>query len=210
MKDQIAETTSLVYWLEDKLYLNLTNRCTNNCYFCIRKFKQGILKFNLTLEREPQLKEVIAKLKEVVHKGSWSEYVFCGFGEPTIRLNTLLRTAEWLNKNQIGPIRVNTNGLALLLYPNRKVIDEIKEAGIDRLSVSLNTQNADVYNSVCRPIYENAYERILEFIEKARDSDLDVEITTVAIPEVKVSEVEKIAGTLGVGFRVRPYSPCIR
>lgn len=210
MKDQSVETTNLVYWLDDNLYLNLTNRCSNNCYFCIRKYRQGISKFNLTLEREPQLEEAIASLKEVTYKRSWSEYIFCGFGEPTIRLNTLLRTAKWLYKNQMRPIRINTNGHALLLYPNREVVDEIKEAGVKRLNVSLNAQNASVYNSVCRPKFENAFEKILEFVEKARDSDLCVEITAVTIPEVKVSEVKKIAENLGVGFRVRQYSPCIR
>ena len=161
LKDQKIEPSSLVYWLDNKLFLNLTNRCSNNCYFCIRKYKQGILKFNLILGREPELKEVVAKLKEVTQKRSWSEYVFCSFGEPTIRLNTLLKAAEWLSKNHKEPIRVNTNGHALLLYPNRKVTDEIKEAGIDRLSVSLNAQNANIYNSVCRPTHENSYERIL-------------------------------------------------
>ncbi len=108
------------------------------------------------------------------------------------------------------PIRINTNGHALLLYPKREVVDEIKEAGVKRLNVSLNAQNASVYNSVCRPKFENAFEKILEFVEKARDSDLCVEITAVTIPEVKVSEVKKIAENLGVGFRVRLYSPCIR
>ena len=202
------QTASLTYWLDDKLYFNLTNRCTNDCYFCIRKYKKGISKFNLTLEAEPNLEEVIAELSEMDRK-NWSEYVFCGFGEPTIRLNTVLKTAEWLSENQMVPIRINTNGHALLLYPDRNVTEEIKEAGIDRLGVSLNAQNKNVYNTVCRPIFENAYEKVLEFIKKARESNLQVEITAVTIPEVKVSEIEKIAKDLKVSFRIRPYSPCI-
>lgn len=135
--DQTAKFASLVYWLDNKLYLNLTNRCTNDCYFCIRKYKKGILKFNLTPEKKPKLEEVAAELEEI---GSefWSEYVFCGFGGPTVRLNTVLKIAEWLSKNQTVPICVNTNGYALLLHPDRKVTDEIKEAGIDKLGVSLN------------------------------------------------------------------------
>jgi cyclic pyranopterin phosphate synthase len=181
LKDQPTKIADSIYWLGDTLYLNLTNRCTNDCYFCIRKYRKGISKFNLTLEKEPKLEEIIAELERTKSK-FWSEYVFCGFGEPTIRLNTVLKIAEWLSRNKTAPIRINTNGHAQLLYPDRKVIDEIKEAGVDRLSISLNAQNMNVYNEVCRPTFENAYKKVLEFIGNARDLDLQVEITAVVIP----------------------------
>lgn len=200
---------SIVYWLEDKLYLNLTNDCTNDCCFCIRKYKQGISGFNLKLRTEPQPTEITEELGKVAHKKHWSEFVFCGFGEPTIKLNTLLNISNWLNDNHLTPIRINTNGHALLLYPEREIATELKIAGIERLSVSLNAHNATVYMKVCRPRFEDAFEKILQFIVQARDSGLNVEITAVTIPEVRMSQVEKIARYLDVGFRARPYLPLI-
>lgn len=200
---------SIIYWLEDKLYLNLTNDCTNDCYFCIRKYKSGISRFNLKLKTEPQSTEIIEELGKVAHRKRWSEFVFCGFGEPTTRLNTLLKVSSWLNDNYLTPIRINTNGHALLLYPERAVATELKVAGIEKLSISLNAHNATVYNKVCRPKFEDAFEKAVRFIVQARNSGLNVEITAVTIPEVSISQVEKIARDLDVGFRARPYSPLI-
>lgn len=77
------------------------------------------------------------------------------------------------------------------------------------MSVSLNAHNKAVYNKVCRPEFENAFERVLEFIRQVGDAGLEVEITAVTIPEVRISEVEKIASDMEVGFRIRPYLPCI-
>lgn len=200
---------SIIYWLEDKLYLNLTNDCTNDCYFCIRKYKPGISGFNLKLKTEPQSTEIIEELGKVAHRKRWSEFVFCGFGEPTTRLNTLLKVSNWLHNNYLTPIRINTNGHALLLYPEREVATELKVAGIEKLSISLNAHNATVYNKVCRPKFEDAFEKTVQFIVQVRNSGLNVEVTAVTIPEVSISQVEKIARDLDVGFRARPYSPLI-
>ncbi len=200
---------SIVYWLDNKLYFNLTNDCTNDCYFCIRKFKHGISGFNLRLATEPQSHEIIKELQKVALIKHWSEFVFCGFGEPTMRLDTLLEISRWLNQNHLKPIRINTNGHALLLHPSRDVTAELKVAGIDKLSVSLNAHNATIYNEVCRPSFENAFEKILQFIGQARGSNLTVEITAVNIPEIRIKEIEKMARDFEIGFRVRPYLPCV-
>ena len=71
--------SSIVYWLGNNLYLNITNRCSNSCYFCFRKFKTGIKEFNLKLEKEPITEEVIEELQKVINRYNWNEVVFCGF-----------------------------------------------------------------------------------------------------------------------------------
>jgi TatD family-associated radical SAM protein len=106
-------------------------------------------------------------------------------------------------------VRVDTNGHAFLLYPERDVVAELKEAGVSKVSVSLNAYNKATYNEVCCPGFEGAFEGALEFIKRARDGGLDVEVTAVSIPEIEVSKVEKIASDLEVKFRVRAYLPCI-
>ncbi|OYT43658.1 hypothetical protein B6U84_05695, partial [Candidatus Bathyarchaeota archaeon ex4484_40] len=80
------------------LYLNITNRCPNRCYFCIRNFADGVGGFNLRLKREPAVSEVIKALEEVMNRRFWAEVVFCGFGEPTERLDCILEVSRWLKR----------------------------------------------------------------------------------------------------------------
>jgi TatD family-associated radical SAM protein len=90
------EKTNIVYWLGDNLYLNVTNQCSNNCYFCFRNYKDGISNFSLKLTHDPTTYEVIANVKDVINKRQWREIVFHGFGEPLIRLDTVLEVTSWL------------------------------------------------------------------------------------------------------------------
>ena len=175
----------------------------------MRKFRRGIRDFTLKLDSDPAAREVIADLNDALRTEHWEEIVFCGYGEPTTRLSTLLEIARWITRHVHTPIRVNTNGHASILHPKLKVAQEFKEAGVRALSVSLNAHNPAVYNDVCQPRFENAFESVLKFIEEARATGLTVEITAVAIPEVKISAVAKIASNLKVNFRARHYQPCV-
>jgi len=203
----MKKSPSVVYWLRNNLYLNITNRCPNNCYFCFRNFKDGIQGFNLKLGKEPSPNEVIEKLQEVINRKNWREVVFCGFGEPLERLNCVLEVTRWIKKHSGMIVRIDTNGQGYLLNKGREVVEELKETGVDKISVSLNAHKKETYNQVCKPAFENAFENVLEFIEKARGK-FDMEITTVTIPEVDISKVREIARKLGVRFRIREYIPC--
>jgi TatD family-associated radical SAM protein len=204
-----SKDPSIVYWLGNNLYLNVTNRCSNNCFFCIRNFRNGVGGFNLKLKSEPSVSEVISKLQEVINRRNWKEIVFCGFGEPMQRLDCLLEVTYWIRKyygKDVG-IRIDTNGHGYLLNGGRNVIKELKKAGIDRISVSLNAQDEDTYNKVCRPKLNNAFKSVLEFIEQTK-GNFNLELTAVTIPEVNIFKVEEIANRIGVKFRAREYIPC--
>jgi cyclic pyranopterin phosphate synthase len=198
---------SIVYWLGNSLYLNITNKCSNCCYFCFRKFKNGIQEFNLKLENEPTSQEVIEELRKVRNRKNWSEAVFCGFGEPLERLDLVLEVTAWIKKNYWKIVRVDTNGQGYLLNPDRDVAKELKNAGVDRVSVSLNAHNKETYNEICKPEFEDAYENVLEFIKKAKEAGLETEAAAVTIPEVDLAKVRELAETLGVKFSVREYIP---
>ena len=200
--------SSVVYWLGNSLYLNITNRCSNNCYFCFRKFKTGIKEFNLKLEKEPTLEEAIKELQKVINRKNWSEVVFCGFGEPLERLDLVLEVTSWLKKHCWKTVRVDTNGQGYLLNKRRDVVRELKEAGVDKVSVSLNAHSEETYNQICKPVFEDAYENVLEFIKKAKEEGIETEATAVTIPEVEITEVEEVAESMGVKFTVRQYIPC--
>jgi len=199
---------SVVYWLGNSLYLNVTNRCSNSCYFCFRKFKNGVREFNLKLEREPTSEEVIEELRRVINRKNWSEIVFCGFGEPLERLNLVLEVTRWIKKHYWKTVRIDTNGQGYLLNKGRNVVQELKEAGVDKVSVSLNAYDKTTYNQICKPVFEDAYENVLEFIKKAKEEGLETEATAVTIPEVDLAKVKELAERIGIKFSVREYISC--
>jgi TatD family-associated radical SAM protein len=203
---------SLVYWLPNanaighSLYLNITNRCPNNCYFCFKKFKNGIREFNLHLQKEPSSNEVVKEMQNVINSMHVCEVVFCGFGEPLERLDCVLDVTEWIKKYYGKAVRVDTNGQGYLLNNEKDVVKELEKVGVEKVSVSLNAHDKATYNQVCKPKFENAFEKVLEFIETAKE-DLEAEITVVAISEVDIPKVREIAQRIGVAFRVREYIP---
>lgn len=200
--------SSVVYWLGDNLYLNVTNQCSNNCYFCFRNYKDGIDKFRLKLTQDPTACEIVDSVKDAVSRGQWREIVFCGFGEPLMRLDAVLEVTRWLKQYHAATtVRVDTNGQAQLFYKNRDVISELKKAGVDRISVSLNAHNQQTYEQICKPKLENAYNAVLDFIKTAK-TKICTEVTAVTIPEVDLTRIEHMASDLGVKFRKRDYVPC--
>lgn len=198
---------SVIYWLGNKLYLNVTNKCSNSCYFCFRKFKKGIKEFNLKLEREPTSIEAIEELRKVINRKNWTEVVFCGFGEPLERLNLILDVTRQVKKQYWKTVRVDTNGHGYLLNKGIDVAQELKNAGVDKVNVSLNAHNKLTYNQICKPIFEDAYENVLEFIKKAKDAGLETKATILAIPEVDITKVKELAESLRVKFAVRENFP---
>ena len=198
---------SIVYWLGNSIYLNITNKCPNRCYFCFRRFKDGIKEFKLKLEKVPTTEEVIEELQKVLNKKNWDEIVFCGFGEPLERLDVILEVTRWVKKQSRKPVRVDTNGQGYLLNKGRDAVRELKDAGVDKLTVSLNAPNKETYNEICKPTFENAYENVLEFIKKAKEAGLETEATAVTVSEIEVSRVKKVAEKIGVKFLVREYIP---
>ena len=195
----------IVYWMGNTLYLNVTNRCSNNCYFCFRKFKNGIRDFNLKLEKEPSVDEVKKELRKIINKKNWNEVVFCGFGEPLERLDLILEVTRWLKKHFPRTIRVDTNGHGYLLNKGRDVVRELKDAGLDRISVSLNANDKATYDKVCKPSFEDAYEMVLEFINKSVEAGIETEATAVTISEVDIQKIKDLTKRIGVKLSLRQY-----
>jgi len=203
----MKQTPCIVYWLGDNFYLNITNRCSNNCYFCFRNYKDGINGFNLKLQEEPTTDKIISEIERVINKRKWKEIVFCGFGEPLERLDTVLEVTRKIKKIYPVTIRVDTNGQAQFINKGRDVVKELKQAGVDGVSVSLNAHNQKTYDYVCKPKFEDAFHAVLDFTRRAGEK-LDTEITAVTIPEVDISKVQKIAARMRVRFRRRQFIPC--
>jgi cyclic pyranopterin phosphate synthase len=123
------------------------------------------------------------------------------------RLDLVLELTAWIKKNYWKAIRVDTNGQGYLLNQGRDVAKELKRAGVDKVSVSLNAHDKETYDEVCKPEFEDAYENVLEFIRKAKEAGLETEATAVTIPEVNLAKVKELAEEMGVKFSIREYIP---
>lgn len=189
------------YELKDSLYLNITNRCNNACVFCIkyktRKFED---KYELWLKKEPQLEDILNCIENLQ---KYRQVVFCGYGEPLIRLE-LVKTVATKLKEQSAQIRINTDGLANLFY-GRNILPELKGI-IDEIYISLNADNPEIYKKICRPIFgDRAFPAIIEFTKLAKKIIPSVTLTAVDLPTINKVKCEKIANDLGVNFILRPY-----
>ncbi|MEJ2611771.1 MAG: TatD family nuclease-associated radical SAM protein [Candidatus Thiodiazotropha sp.] len=187
------------YQIENNLYLSITDRCTLECAFCPKT--QGNMEvkgYDLSFTHRPTAEEVITSID---NPNKYDEIVFCGYGEPTLRLNVLLQVARYI-KQQGGYVRVNTDGLANLVH-KQDVLPELGEC-VDAISVSLNAQNSDVYEQHCQPNLPGSYEAMLDFLSLAPNYIPDVTATAIdGLEGVDIPACEAIAKQLKVKFRRR-------
>lgn len=192
-------TQTISYTIGDRLYLNITDRCTLRCIFCPKhNGSHRVHDYDLTLDHRPTQAEVIAALDDPAR---YREVVFCGFGEPTLRLQVLLATAREI-KARGGHVRVNTDGLANLVH-KRNVLPEMADC-VDALSISLNAQNRELYARHCLPALPGSFDALLDFIAQAPRYIADVTATAIdGLDGVDIDACRAIAQQRGVGFRRR-------
>jgi TatD family-associated radical SAM protein len=205
MTDPPAPAGSVVYRAGDALYLNITNRCSSSCEFCIREWADGVCGAGLHLDREPALEEVTQAIEIAFLDGAVDEVVFCGFGEPTMRLDVVLAVTEWLRLRRIRS-RLDTNGHGQLLNPDVDVPAALARAGLDAVAVSLNASTPEEYDRVCRPTFSKAYRAVLRFAEQCLAHGMETTLTAVDYPGADLPAVADIAVAMGAGFRARGYA----
>ncbi len=196
---------NIAYKYQNSLYLNLTNRCTNKCKFCIRFTPSGVDNIDLWLEHEPTVEEIINALDDAGFE-NYPEIVICGYGEPLLRIDAVLEVAKYIKSKKDIKIRVNTNGHANR-FAGRDVTPEMKGL-IDTISISLNAENAEKYQEICLCDYgEEGFYEMLKFASCAKNYVPDVTLSVVdVIGEDAIEKCRKIAEEIGVNYRVREYS----
>lgn len=196
------QNKNIAYHAHGNLYLNITNRCNLKCRFCPKFNHQWIIdEHSLLLLHEPTVNEIITAAGDT---SAYNQIVFCGLGEPTLRLNSILEVARYL-KSKGNFIRLNTNGLANREY-KRDITIELSEC-IDAVSISLNAQDEIVYDYHCRPKELGAYYEMRDFITCAKNSINDVTLTAIdGLQGVDIHACEKIARDYGVNFKKRLYN----
>lgn len=190
---------TISYRIGDRLYLNITDRCTLACAFCPKhNGSRRVHDYDLTLDHRPETDEIVRSIGD---PSAYTEVVFCGFGEPTLRLKTLLSVATFV-KDSGGRVRVNTDGLANRVH-KRNVLPELGSC-VDALSVSMNAQDALTYERHCRPTLQGSFNAMLHFLNQAPRFIDDVTATAIdGLPGVDIAACEALAKRCGVAFRRR-------
>jgi TatD family-associated radical SAM protein len=211
----MKKAMTLTYEVGKNLYVNVTNRCPCSCTFCIRKNDDGAYGSDpLWLEHEPDMNEMIAALS-CRNLQSYHEIVFCGYGEPLMRLHFVCTLAAYIRQNEPDvKLRLNTNGLADIYNAEEASVggtnasDKVA-AVFDKVSISLNGGSAEVYERVTRPSGDKgaqAYETMLSFAEGCRKKGCEVLFTVVdVISDEEIAQAKAVADKLRIPLEVRDY-----
>lgn len=199
------------YYLGNSMYINVTNLCTNKCVFCIRDSSDNVGGVNLVLEEENFSHEDIIKEIKNTLKENTKEIVFCGYGEPLFKLDIIKNTARFIKENYPNiPVRINSNGHANLIHKKNTVPELV--GLIDKISVSLNAENAELYAKIAKPSYEKekAFNAVKEFISECVKNGIETTATIVTgFKDYKpdVEKCRKITEDSGAEFRIREWLP---
>lgn len=207
----VQNKENLLYFLDEKPYINMTNACTNACVFCVRDQKDDVQGANLWMDKDNitalDVINQIEENKKAILKQD--EIVFCGYGEPLIKINEVLEIVKYLKENYPDlKIRINTNGHANAIH--KKNVAALLAPYIDTISISLNAQNEEIYNKISNPKIENAYEEVKRFIRACVEEKIKTYATVVVnVPNYPVDKdrCEIITKSLGAKFRARDFIP---
>ena len=204
----MTKDLNFTYLVRNSVYINLTNRCPCSCTFCLRNNADGVFgSGSLWLEHEPTVEEVCQSL-DSWKLDQYDEVVFCGYGEPTVRLDALLKIAQCIRSKSDVKIRINTNGLTDLIW-KEKTASKLQGL-VDVVSISLNASNKEKYLELTRSKFGiNSYDAMLQFAQDCVKYVPKVVMTIVDVvtsPEEQ-KECEKICRERGITLRIRPYEP---
>lgn len=205
----MKKSMCITYIVEGKLYVNITNKCSNRCEFCIRNNGDGAYgSDSLWLEREPSVDEILDSVFSQ-DLSKYPEVVFCGYGEPTYRLDEAVTVAKEIkSKYPEIIIRINTNGQSDLIH-GRDTAPDYKGA-FDVVSISLNSPTAVGYQKICHSIYgEGAFNSLVDFALRVKEYVPVVQLSAVkeTLTDEEVELCKSLSSELGVSLRLRDYIP---
>jgi TatD DNase family protein len=194
------DAPQIVYKLRNSLYVNMTIRCNADCVFCDRKGEAIVKGHNLKIAHEPNGRELITAIGDPTR---YDEIVFCGYGEPTIRLDVMKEVGRWV-KEKGGRVRLNTDGHGSIIN-HRDIVPELVGL-VDSVSISLNSIDPAQYGALMRIEGERYFKAMLDFARACKRSLPEVVMTVVGMDEIDSERARAfVEKEVGAGFRVRPY-----
>lgn len=190
-----------VYTVDKNVYINLTNRCSNRCEFCVRYYDKPIYG-DLWIKDEPSADTVIDILEREYNLENYGEAVFCGYGEPTYRFDAIEKICDYIHSKG-AKTRINTNGQANEIL-GQDITERISKC-IDTINVSLNATDAVKYDKICHSDYgERAFDIMLDFAKKCVSHGGNVVLSVVdVIGQEEIAKAMQIAKSVGAKLRVR-------
>ena len=204
-QQQQQRKDTYVYVLDGNLYLNLTNKCSNGCDFCVRNERSSYYGNYLWLQKgEPTAQQVIAQINGMGDLKRFKEAVFCGFGEPTYRMEVMCEVADYLHEKGLST-RLNTNGQGCLIN-KRDIVPELI-GKIDLVNVSLNASCYEKYQKICRSMFREAgFDGMVEFAKSCKRQGVNVRFSIVdCIGEEEVEACKRLAAKVNVPLYIRDY-----
>ncbi len=190
---------TFIYQIRDSLYLNITIRCNADCIFCDRKGEAMVKGNNLSIEREPTYEEIIQAIGD---PKKYREIVFCGFGEPTIRMDVVTSVSRWVKENG-GTVRLNTDGHGNIIN-HRNIVPELVGL-VDSISISLNSTDHEQYGKLMRVDGHRFFNAMVEFAKECVRYKFDVIMTVVNLEEIDKEKARIfIEKEIGAKFKSRP------
>ena len=195
---------NILYTIGDSLYINITNKCPCSCSFCIRKEMDGLKgSGSLWLDRDPSVSEVVDELKKQ-ELNSYKEVVFCGYGEPLVRIHEVVEVARYIKSVSNVKVRINTTGISDLIHKENNTA-RLLVGCIDAVSISLNAPTADEYVKVTRPKFgTEAFYAMIKFSKYVKENIGDVAFSVVnVINDEQIERCKSLADEMGIPLRVR-------
>lgn len=195
----------ILYTYKDQVYANITNRCNCRCRFCIRSHEDAIGDATSLWHKQDPTPQEIKEAMDAFDFHGYKELVYCGYGEPTCALETLIDTARYAKEHYGLSIRVNTNGLGSL-QNGRDIVPELAQV-VDCVSISLNAPDEAAYNDVTRPTLPGAYQAMLDFAVQAARQIPEIRFTIVdVLPEEEIQASKDLAASLHIPLRIRKFT----
>ena len=195
----------ILYTYKDQVYANITNLCNCRCRFCIRSHEDAIGDATSLWHKQDPTPQEIKEAMDAFDFHGYKELVYCGYGEPTCALETLIDTARYAKEHYGLSIRVNTNGLGSLQH-GRDIVPELAQV-VDCVSISLNAPDEAAYNDVTRPTLPGAYQAMLDFAVQAARQIPEVRFTIVdVLPEEEIQASKDLATSLHIPLRIRKFT----
>ena len=194
-----------VYTLDGNLYINLTNKCSNGCDFCVRNERSSYYGNYLWLRNgDPTVEKVIAATKGFGDLSRFKEVVFCGFGEPTYKVAEMVALCDYFHEKGLKT-RLNTNGQGNLIN-KRDIVPDLKDK-IDFVNISLNASCVEKYQPICRSQFgESGFSGLIEFAKLCRKNEVACRFSIVeCIGEDEVEACKRLADSVKIPLYVRKY-----
>jgi TatD DNase family protein len=142
-------------------------------------------------------------IDEIGDPSKYDDIAFCGYGEPTIRLDAVKEISRWV-KEHGGKTRINTDGHGNIIN-KRNIVPELVGL-IDAVSISLNTTDPKQYGDLMRVDGEKHFRAMVDFAKEAAKHLPRVVMTIVDLQDVDKEKARRLVeDEIGADFQVRPF-----